>query len=882
MATDNVNIKINVDATSAVKQTESYKKQLADLKAQMTNLKVETDNLTKASAEQINEYNSLLQKAGAITDTLSDTASEIKSLSDDYAGLTATMQGIGAGVAGITAVQGAMALFGTENEAVAETIQKVQGAMALLNSVNTIAKALDQSSTLMTVLRTKAQKNLNKEIIETNTAETAGVGAMGAYTTAEGVATAGAGALTVGVKAVGTAIKSIPVVGWILAAIAALTTLITLIVNANDEETEGERLERERIRNQQMINDARKAGIEAIQKDKVELDLALDAIENNVEGSKEWEKGIDAISKKLGLSKKWVMQNTEQVKELANTWLEVKKIQATADELTKKLAESRAKQLTFEIEVNRINSLSIDDREEQMEKLREEYQLTESQADELLSAMHAQRTSNEKDWREATDRINSVVKQVNSSYETMGQALEGALKSEMKNLDAISDKLEEAKKQSEELEEQEKKVAENRSKMAETQKKQEDDNRKEREKKEKEINDFILNAEKNRLKAVEKANSETFEGRLQNIESERQNVIMSFDEQIQKATELYGIESSQVKSLTSLKMASLDEISKKENDERQKQLQSEKEAELNKQKTISEMKLIGLQEGSAEYLSAYTDLLNAEMEMELSTEKLTEEEKEKIRLEYQDKIKVANDEFRKSETEKDLAEQQAKYDAMTNTVSAFSNAVTAMQDAELANAEGNEAKQAQIRKKYAKSNFLSQIASIGIDTAKGIMSVLSTANQAGPILGPILAAAQIAMISATGIAQTAKAKAEMNNAMKAERGGLLHGPLHSNGGIPVGNTGVEVEGGEFIVNRKATSAFEPLLSAINSYGYSSPAMPSLYNSNSNTTTAFDRNMVTEIVQQTIKGVSSIPVVVTEHSITKAQRNVSVIESQALL
>lgn len=882
MATDNVNIKINVDATSAVKQTESYKKQLADLKAQMANLKVETDNLTKASAEQINEYNSLLQKASSITDALSDTASEIKSLSDDYAGLTATMQGIGAGVAGITAVQGAMALFGTENEAVAETIQKVQGAMALLNSVNTIAKALDQSSTLMTVLRTKAQKNLNKEIIKTNTAETAGVGAMGAYTTAEGVATAGAGALTVGVKAVGTAIKSIPVVGWILAAIAALTTLITLIVNANDEETEGERLERERIRNQQMINDARKAGIEAIQKDKIELDLALDAIENNVEGSKEWEKGIDAISKKLGLSKKWVMQNTEQVKELANTWLEVKKIQATADELTKKLAESRAKQLTFEIEVNRINSLSIDDREEQMEKLREEYQLTESQADELLSAMHAQRTSNEKDWREATDRINDVVKQVNSSYETMGQALEGALKSEMKNLDAISDKLEEAKKQSEELEEQEKKVADNRSKRAETQKKQEDDNRKEREKKEKEINDFILNAEKNRLKAVEKANSETFEGRLQNIESERQNVIMSFDEQIQKATELYGIESSQVKSLTSLKMASLDEISKKENDERQKQLQSEKEAELNKQKTISEMKLIGLQEGSAEYLSAYTDLLNAEMEMELSNEKLTEEEKEKIRLEYQDKIKVANDEFRKSETEKDLAEQQAKYDAMTNTVSAFSNAVTAMQDAELANAEGNEAKQAQIRKKYAKSNFLSQIASIGIDTAKGIMSVLSTANQAGPILGPILAAAQIAMISATGIAQTAKAKAEMNNAMKAEKGGLLHGPLHSNGGIPVGNTGVEVEGGEFIVNRKATSAFEPLLSAINSYGYSSPAMPSLYNSNSNATTAFDRNMVTEIVQQTIKGVSSIPVVVTEHSITKAQRNVSVIESQALL
>lgn len=882
MATDNVNIKIQVDSSQAVKSTESYKKQLADLKAQMTNLKVETDNLTKASAEQINEYNSLLQKAGAITDALADTASEIKSLSDDYSGLTATMQGIGAGVAGITAVQGAMALFGTENEAVAETLQKVQGAMALLNSVQTIAKALDQSSALMTVLRTKAQQNLNKELIKTNAAETAGVGAMGAYSTAEGVATAGAGALTVGVKAVGTAIKSIPVVGWILAAIAALTTLITLIVQANDEETEGERLERERIRNQNMINEAREEGIKAIQKDKVELDLALDAIENNVEGTDEWKKGIEAVSNKLGLSKKWVMQNVEQVKTLAETWLEVKKIQATADELTKKLAESRAKQLTFEIEVNRVNSLSYEDREEAMEKLREEYQLTEEQSDRLLSAMHDQRTSNEKDYRAATNMIADVVKEVNSSYERMGQALEGALKSEMKNLEEVSKGLEEAKKQSAELEEQEKKSDERRKKAASDRKTQEDNDRKEREKAESDVNTFILNAEKNRLKETEKLNSQTYEGRLQNIENEKKAVEASFDEQIKKATELFGEESTQVKQLEALKISAIDTVSKKEDDERKKQTQLEKDEQLKRNKVKADTALIGLQEGTVEYLLAYKEQLNAEMELELANTALTEEEKANIRAEYRQKEIEADDAYMQAQTEKELAAIQAKYDAMTDMVSGFSTLVTSLQDAELANAEGNEKKQAEIRRKYARMNFLSQIAGIGIDTAKGIMSVWSTAGELGPIAGPIVGAIQTAMIAGIGIAQTIKAKNEMNNALKAEKGGLLMGRSHANGGIPVGNTGVEVEGGEFIINRRATSQFAPLLSAINSYsGPSAPSMNTL-SMTSGSGSSVDRNLISQIVSETVRGVGAIPVVVTEHSITKAQRNVSVIENQALL
>lgn len=52
---------------------------------------------------------------------------------------------------------------------------------------------------------------------------------------------------------------------------------------------------------------------------------------------------------------------------------------------------------------------------------------------------------------------------------------------------------------------------------------------------------------------------------------------------------------------------------------------------------------------------------------------------------------------------------------------------------------------------------------------------------------------------------------------KLERGGILKGARHSQGGIDLGNN-EEAEGGEAMINRKSTSMFAPLLSAINVAG----------------------------------------------------------------
>ena len=56
-------------------------------------------------------------------------------------------------------------------------------------------------------------------------------------------------------------------------------------------------------------------------------------------------------------------------------------------------------------------------------------------------------------------------------------------------------------------------------------------------------------------------------------------------------------------------------------------------------------------------------------------------------------------------------------------------------------------------------------------------------------------------------------------------GGLLSGPSHANGGMPIMGSNVEVEGGEYVVNKKATARNLPLLSTINNLGTTNTIKP---------------------------------------------------------
>ena len=77
------------------------------------------------------------------------------------------------------------------------------------------------------------------------------------------------------------------------------------------------------------------------------------------------------------------------------------------------------------------------------------------------------------------------------------------------------------------------------------------------------------------------------------------------------------------------------------------------------------------------------------------------------------------------------------------------------------------------------------------------------------------------IVGTLGAIQTgiiAKHIASFPKPRKLAEGGLISGPTHAMGGVPVGNTGIEVEGGEAIINKKSSKKFRTLLDAINADG----------------------------------------------------------------
>lgn len=116
-----------------------------------------------------------------------------------------------------------------------------------------------------------------------------------------------------------------------------------------------------------------------------------------------------------------------------------------------------------------------------------------------------------------------------------------------------------------------------------------------------------------------------------------------------------------------------------------------------------------------------------------------------------------------------------------------------------------EKQQGALEKKRWEQNKKNQIVQATINTYTAVTNALAVQPW---FVGLALSAVALAL----GMANVAKIKAQKYYA----DGGLLTGKSHSQGGIKVGNTGIEVEGGEFVTNKYTTKQNLPLLEYINS------------------------------------------------------------------
>lgn len=206
-------------------------------------------NAKQAMAEAEKEYGRgsvQFQQARAEAIRLQQAMNGMNKQVKNLAAPNATYQGIINGLSGISgaasAATGMMTLFGGESQQTAKAMAKLQSIMSITMGLQSMSMMLNKNSavqlniigrltTWWAACKAKAAASTTAETAAI-TANTAAQTAAATATTAEATATAGATAANVthaaSWRAVGIAIKSVPVFGWILAAITAVIAAVTL------------------------------------------------------------------------------------------------------------------------------------------------------------------------------------------------------------------------------------------------------------------------------------------------------------------------------------------------------------------------------------------------------------------------------------------------------------------------------------------------------------------------------------------------------------------------------------------------------------------------------------------------------------------------------
>lgn len=280
-ALEDVATKIETERANVEKAANAHtslRSKIREVKEEMANLRA--NGIDENSAA----YKNLVNELGRLQDIQGDIQAQGSIMANDENQFAGTLSGLQGVVGGFTAAQGAVALFGAENEELQHIMLKVQSLMSITMGLQQVAQTLNKDSAFSLVTLNKAKEWWNnlldvgrgKQIADTAameantvaqatntasktagataetakaTAQAAGTAATEANTVAQGVNTAATGAQTVAATAgtaaniglagafrmVGAAIKSIPVFGWILAGISALIALVSHFVGKANE-----------------------------------------------------------------------------------------------------------------------------------------------------------------------------------------------------------------------------------------------------------------------------------------------------------------------------------------------------------------------------------------------------------------------------------------------------------------------------------------------------------------------------------------------------------------------------------------------------------------------------------------------------------------------
>lgn len=818
MAQD-VNIKINVDSSSGVAASKSMKQQLKELREQMVELEVSTNGLSKATAEQKAKYAELQAQAGQIADAIGDVQQRINASADDYQNFNAVMEGGKGIIAAAQGIEGLTSLFGINNQAVEESIKVMASLQSVMNSVNTVQQIFNKDSKVRVAL----QKLLSAETKKTAVADGEAAVASGALAAGEGVATGASFTLVGALKAVSAAIKSIPVIGWILAAVSALATLIGFIASANDESEEGLALQEAASENLER----QKAKYEAVDAKIIEIRDDLNTWNNILETADKkstiYKETLKKLGDELGVDLENQKIDTKTLNELEGIHIKLKEAQLKQEfDQNQYLADRNKLQ-----QINNVLSAAASlDVKERKQFIQDELGLSEKAAADYAAAIH-DGMDNHTTWMKALADGNTATA---ASYQRLNDSVDGYSAKAAENAKKVTDLTNEQDKIIEQSGLKRKGTAEKVSKSTakNTTKTNENTtailNNIDAIEKQKTILDDIASLRRQINDEVYKDDEKTYEGRKKHYAEEMRLAEEAFNQEVEDMKISMG-------------------------------LMSDEEAEQNEEfQTWLDLR----ETAHSQYLENISEL----------NDKNEQEEKERLqRIDDEEELSRKEKEDKEKEHQERLKE--LKISATQEAFSGIQSIMDSALSAELDMAEGNEKKQKQIRQKYAIANLVVNAAESAAALAVSIPKTLAAYSEI-PFAGPVLAAIQIAATTASIIAQITNIKKQKAEIMRAAKGGFIVGPSHSDGGVMI-----EAEGGEMILNKNVGKIpqFRALASAMNTAtgGVSFPSIGGEIIPNNDL-------MVESIVKQTIAGVTQIPVFVTESNISQVSRRVNTIEN----
>lgn len=219
---------------TSLKFDEVYQ-DLQPLTSRLGELEDRLYELALAGQQNTTEFKELQAEAIRFRQTIQQVDASVDTLAKSSAKIDIAVEAVSGLVGAFTAAQGAIALFGSENEEMNRVLEKVMGAMAVLQGIQAVANTLNKDSALSVLLMSRAQQQATVSTV-----------ALTAATGAEAAATEVA---TVATNTWTAALLANPIVAITVAVVAITAAIIAFAMATDDAEEKLEDLNRALERN---------------------------------------------------------------------------------------------------------------------------------------------------------------------------------------------------------------------------------------------------------------------------------------------------------------------------------------------------------------------------------------------------------------------------------------------------------------------------------------------------------------------------------------------------------------------------------------------------------------------------------------------------------